>query len=187
MALVSSSSKPPGPISTSSAAAVVPPGEVTFCRSVAASSSERCSSSPEPATVSRASRAASSRRQPGGDAGLGHRLRQQEDIGRAGAGHRGDRVHQRLVAHPFDLADGGEQIGGELALARRDFGVGDRDADAAADRRRRVRHGAHDRCAGRQRFLQKADGAPGHDREHQRAPCRHKVQAAAPPRARSAA
>ena len=55
---------PPGPISTSSAAAVVPPGEVTFCRSVAASSGERCSNSPEPATVSRASRAASSSGSP---------------------------------------------------------------------------------------------------------------------------
>ena len=52
---VISGARPSLPISTSSAAAVVPPGEVTFSRNTAASSAERCSSSPEPATVSRAS------------------------------------------------------------------------------------------------------------------------------------
>ena len=50
-------SRPSGLISTPSAAAVVPPGEVTFWRKVAASSAERCRSSPAPATVARASRA----------------------------------------------------------------------------------------------------------------------------------
>jgi hypothetical protein len=54
-ARVNSDCRPSGPISTSSAAAVVPPGDVTFWRNVAAGSSERCSNSPEPATVSRAS------------------------------------------------------------------------------------------------------------------------------------
>ena len=107
-------------------------------------------------------------RQPGCNAGFGHRLRQQENIGRTGAGQRRDRVHQRLVAGPFDLADGGKQVAGEFVLARRDLGVGDRDADAAADGGRCVRHGAHDGRARRQRLLQKADGAAGHDREHQR-------------------
>ena len=66
IALVISGSRPSSAISTSSAAAVVPPGEVTFCRSAAASSGERWRSSPAPATVARASRAGSrpaSRRQ----------------------------------------------------------------------------------------------------------------------------
>jgi len=40
--------------------AAVPPGDVTFLRNVAGSSGERCSNSPEPATVSRASFSASS-------------------------------------------------------------------------------------------------------------------------------
>ena len=51
---------PSAPISTSSAAAVVPPGEVTFWRSVADEASDLRSNSPEPATVSRARRVASS-------------------------------------------------------------------------------------------------------------------------------
>ena len=37
IARLSKASKPPGPIRTSRAAAVVPPGQVTFCRKVAAS------------------------------------------------------------------------------------------------------------------------------------------------------
>jgi predicted thioesterase len=63
-ARVSSDCIPSGPIKTCSAAAVVPPGEVTFCRSVAEARSERCSNSPEPATVSRASLVASSAGSP---------------------------------------------------------------------------------------------------------------------------
>src|SRR5690242_17560751 len=59
-----SGARPCSPMSTPSAASVVPPGEVTFRRKVAASSGERCSSSPEPATVARASRAASSAGNP---------------------------------------------------------------------------------------------------------------------------
>ena len=86
------------PISTSSAAAVVPPGEVTFWRSVAEESSERCSSSPEPATVSRASLVASCLRQARLDAGARQFLGEQEDIGRPRAGDRGHRIHQTLVS-----------------------------------------------------------------------------------------
>ena len=63
-ARVSSGCMPSFPISTSSAAAVVPPGEVTFWRSVAEASSERCNNSPEPATVSRARRVASAGGRP---------------------------------------------------------------------------------------------------------------------------
>src|SRR4051794_26623873 len=64
MALVISGSRPSAPISTSSAAAVVPPGEVTFWRKVEAGSVERCRSSPEPVTVSRASFSASAAGRP---------------------------------------------------------------------------------------------------------------------------
>src|SRR3954469_14824030 len=63
-ALVSTGSRPSSPIRTASAAAVVPPGDVTFCRSVAGSSDERCSNSPEPATVARASLLARSAGRP---------------------------------------------------------------------------------------------------------------------------
>src|SRR5476651_702596 len=63
-ALVNSGSSPFWPIRTSSAAAVVPPGDVTLARKVAASSSERCSNSPEPAIVARASFAASAAGKP---------------------------------------------------------------------------------------------------------------------------
>ena len=59
MARVISGCMPSPAISTSSAAAVVPPGEVTFWRKVADGSSERCSNSPEPDTVARASVVAS--------------------------------------------------------------------------------------------------------------------------------
>ncbi len=64
MARVINALRPFSPISTANAAAVVPPGEVTFSRNTAASSGERCSYSPEPATVSRASFAASGAGRP---------------------------------------------------------------------------------------------------------------------------
>ena len=117
MALVISDSSPSFAISTSSAAAVVPPGEVTFCRKVAASSVERRSSSPEPATVARASVSASAVRQTGGRAGARHRLRQQKDVGGPRARQSRHRIHQRLVADPFDCAGRRQQRIDELRAA----------------------------------------------------------------------
>src|ERR1700744_2729321 len=67
IARVMISCMPRSPINTSSAAAVVPPGEVTFWRKVAAERSERCNSSPEPATVSRASLVANASGRPAGE------------------------------------------------------------------------------------------------------------------------
>src|SRR5206468_3709627 len=64
MACSMSRSRPPCAINTSSAAAVVPPGDVTFWRKTAASTDERYNNSPEPATVARASRSASSAGSP---------------------------------------------------------------------------------------------------------------------------
>ena len=101
IALVSSSSKPPGPISTSSAAAVVPPGEVTFCRNVAAPSRRSMQQFAGAGDGFVREPGRKRRRQSGGDAGVGHRFGQQEYVGRAGAGQCGYRVHQRFVARPI--------------------------------------------------------------------------------------
>ncbi len=163
-----SGSRPSAAISTPSAAAVVPPGEVTFWRKVAASSGDRCSNSPEPDTVARASRAARSARQAGGGAGAREAFGEQEHIGRAGARNGGDRVEQQFIRDPFDRADRAEQPVGERALMLRDLCVRHRDRDAASDRSRRVRHRAHDCGVDRQRILQKAERLAGHDRDDER-------------------
>ena len=101
-------------------------------------------------------------RQPGRGPGLRHGLGQQEHIGRPRARQRGHGVHQRLVHDPFHRAHSGEQRVDERALRIRHARIGDGDGDAAADRRRRVRHGAHERGAG-QGVGEKGERAPGHD------------------------
>jgi hypothetical protein len=57
-------------------------------------------------------------RQAFADAGIDHRLGQQEHVGRAAAGDRGDRVHLRFVVDPHGLARGREQRLGEIAALR---------------------------------------------------------------------
>ena len=144
-ALVISGSTPSSPISTSSAAAVVPPGEVTFARSVAAIERRAMQQFAGAGDGLARQLVGERRRQTGGDAGLRQRFGQQEHIGRAGARHRRDRVHQRLVIDPFDRAGRGEQRRARAcARARSTRRIADRDGDAAADRGRRVGHGAHD-------------------------------------------
>ena len=114
--MVISGCRPSGAISTASAAAVVPPGEVTFWRSVAGSSGDWCSSSPEPETVARASRIGERRIEPGRDAGRGQAFGEQEHVGRTGAGDGGDRIDQRFVVDPADLADGRQQLVAQLRV-----------------------------------------------------------------------
>ncbi len=188
-------SNPSLPIRISSAAAVVPPGEVTFSRSVAASSCERCNNSPAPATVSRASFIASSGGKPRRDARLGQAFGQQKNIGGAGAGNRRHRIDQLFVLHPLDGADGGKQIVRERLFRRVHPLVRDRDRDPAADRSGRVGHAAHDRGGWKRRF-ERGDRAPRHDRDHHgfrlherrelRAPLRRRSAASAPARSRRA-
>ena len=143
---------------------MVPPGEVTFSRSAAASSVERCSISPAPATVSRASFAASAGGRPAATPACGQRFGEQEDIGRPGARYRGDGVHQR--SRPRSIRPRRSRPGG-VARAR------------AARRRRRARTAtvmprpiaagvfgmartsAH---GGRQGGGEKLQRPPGHDR-----------------------
>ena len=76
---------------------------------------DRCSNSPEPATVSRASFSARSARQAGRGAGL-RQLRQAGRHKPAPTRHRRHRIHQCLVVHPFDRAGRGEQTMREVAL-----------------------------------------------------------------------
>jgi hypothetical protein len=106
------------------------------------------------------------RRQPGLDAGARQFLGEQENVGRAGAGHRGDRVHQILVIDPFDRSGGAQQRVGHRALRRADVARRHRDGDAAADRGRRIGHGAHHATAAD--LVDRSDGHAGHDRHHQR-------------------
>src|SRR6516225_9199242 len=91
-----------------------------------------------------------------------HRLGEQEHIGWSRAGERGHRVHQRLVTNPFHGADRGQQRVDERALFGRDAGICDHNRDAAADRGRRIRHGANERGL-RQRVREESQRAPRHD------------------------
>ena len=109
-ALRISVARPSSAISTCRAANVVPLGEVTFWRSTAGSRSERCSSSPAPATVQQASCCASVWRQPGVDPGFGHAFGEIEHVGRTRAGHSRHRIHKAFVVDPGDLSDGPQQL-----------------------------------------------------------------------------
>ena len=120
-------------ISTESARSVVPFGLVTARRSAAASSSLAASSAPEPDTVCRASRRARSAGMPCSIAASLQQFGQQEHIGRPAAGHRRDRIEQRLVLDPGDRADRASSPSHSARCA----GV-----DARRRRRRRSRPGA---------------------------------------------
>ncbi len=102
-------------------------------------------------------------------AGARHRLGEQEYVGRPRARERGHRVHERFVGDPFHDADRGQQRVDERALRVGDARVRDCDGHAAADRGRRIGHGANDRGA-RKTGGEKLQGPPGHDRhDHGRA------------------
>ena len=118
-ALVISGSRPSVPISTSSAAAVVPPGEVTFCRKRRGRQRRAMQQFAGAGDGLARELLGERRRQAGRSAGLRHRFGQQEDIGRAGARHRGHRVHQRFVVDPFDRAGRGQQARGRACAPAR--------------------------------------------------------------------
>ena len=139
-----SATKPSSAISTDSAAAVVPPGLVTASRK---RRSRRL--------VRRQQRAGAGHggageflglvaRQAFRDAGFGQGFGHQEQIGGAGARHRGDAVDQLFLGHPHGLAQRRQQrhrallVGGGGALG------GIKAGDAGADGARRVGHGADD-------------------------------------------
>ncbi len=144
------------------------------------SSGERCSNSPEPATVSRASFCRQRRRQAGRHAGLRQRLGKQKDVSRSGARHRGHRIHQRFVVDPLHRAGRG-QAAGRQARAAPPLRSRHRDGDAAADRGRRVRHGADQRAGTIQRAGEKVQRPPRHDRHARRSTAKPAGRAAAPP------
>ena len=73
-------------------------------------------------------------RQAGLDAGAREFFGEQEDIGRARAGHGGHGVHQAFIVDPFHRAGGAQQRVRDLALRGADILRRDRDRDAAADR-----------------------------------------------------
>ena len=116
------------------------------------------------------------RRQPDAPARLGQALRQIEDIGRARAGHRGHGVEQVFLRDPGDVTDGAQQPIAVRTLARRHVRIGDRDRNAAAHRRGRVRHGADHRAAIGQVARNAGDGAPGGNRQHDRVRPRQRRQ-----------
>ena len=103
MASATRSRKPPAS-KVSIAAWVVPLGEVTRRRSSAASSSDSVEHARGTQHGLQRQRARGLGGQAFGDAGSDHRFGQQEDIGRAAAGHGGDRVHLRFVVDPHGLA-----------------------------------------------------------------------------------
>ena len=69
-----------------------------------------------PSTVSRAIVAAISSAEAALHAGLGQRIDEPRDIGRAGAGDRAERGELRLVGHPHREAERREEVA-ELARA----------------------------------------------------------------------
>ena len=91
---------------------------------------------------------------------------EQEDIGRAGAGHGGDRIHQRFVINPLDAASGAQQRARDIALPGRDSIGCDGDRNSAPDGGRRIRHGADHLAA--TDLGDACDSGAGHDRDDQR-------------------
>ena len=118
MALLTAAGQASDAISTANARSVVPPGLVTAMRRAAASSGLAASSAPEPDTVCRASSRARSGGMPCSHRRLLHQFGQQEDIGRPAAGHRRDRIEQRLILDPGHHADRLQQPLAQHALRR---------------------------------------------------------------------
>ena len=77
--------------------------------------------------------------QPLPDRSLGERLRQQEDIGRAGAGHGGHGIQQRFVHHP-DPSDRSENLRGQLEVLLAGVGTSSDPRHAFSDQSGCVRH-----------------------------------------------
>ncbi len=100
---------------------------------------------------------------PGG----AHRLHQQEEVGRAAAGHGGHRVDLCLLVQPQGQADRAEQLAGLLALRGAGTRVGVQAAGTLAQQRRRVGHAAHDGLLA-QPALQAGAGDAGGDGDDQR-------------------
>src|SRR3546814_1188217 len=93
MARVMSGCRPSSAIRIFSASSVVPAGEVTFSRSLEAGSLAMCTSSPAPATVTRALHGEVFG-QPRLDARFRQALDEQEHIGRAAAGDGGNGIDE---------------------------------------------------------------------------------------------
>ena len=108
-------------------------------------------------------------RQAGFDAGCGKAFDEQEHVGRAAAGNRGHRIEQPLIVDPGHLPHGLQQFLTDRALGDRHVRIRAGNRDAASDRGRRVRHGAHDGGARAQVTREAGDGLPGRDRQHRRA------------------
>ena len=113
--------------SSRSPAAVVPPGDVTAARSASGPDGSWASSVAEPSRVWTTSLLATSR-ETDEHAGFDHRLGDEEDVRRTGAGQAGDRVEHRF-GDAHDDPDGSEQALREIEM----LGAG---VAAARDRRR---------------------------------------------------
>ena len=107
--------RPPAPRSPP---AVVPPGEVTRARCVAASTPPSAAMRAAPSGGRQHQLARRVRRQSLRHGRLLQGLDQEEEIGRAAAGDRGHRVHQRFLADPHRGADGAQDAFGQRALRR---------------------------------------------------------------------
>jgi hypothetical protein len=122
---------------------------------------------PAPATVSRASRSASSPIKAEFDAGGGHRLGQVERVRRTGAADGAERVH--LLLGNFD--DGphrAEDVFRALELLGRAVGAGRHRDDAAAQLRRSVGHRPDHRLPRGQGGFELGDGDGGCNADHDR-------------------
>ena len=121
------------------------------------------------------------------DAGLGQRIDEAEQEGRAAARHRGRRPEHRLVVDPFGEA---ERRGQRLRLGARGgigLGVGVEQHHALADRDRRVGHDPHDRAMHREALGQRGHLDAGEHRDDQRPLAAPAARARAPLRRASAA
>ena len=105
-------------------------------------------------------------RQAGRNAGLRQRFGEQENVRWSRSGHRRDRIHRALILKPFDRAGRREENVRKLALGLVRV-QRHRDRDAAADRRRRVGHGANQCACIRQCAGEELQRPPGHDRYDQ--------------------
>ena len=169
IARATSSRKPPAS-KVSIAACVVPPGEVTRRRSSSAGSSGfGAACAPRRAAVCSTSARAASAGRPCGLAGGLHRFGQQEHVGRAAAGHRGDRVHPRFVVDPDRRPDRVEQrVGARRAARRRRCALANRPVTPAPSSAGVFGIARTTAQAAAEPALELRGGDAGGDRDHQR-------------------
>ena len=105
--------------------------------------------------------------QPLGLGRFDQRFHQQEEVGRAGARHRGDRIQLFLFVEPESNTHGTQDLPGHGFLCIAHVIGGIQASGTGLNQRRRIGHAAHNRGA-TQPVAQVAHGHTGSDGDHQR-------------------